>query len=224
MPGLRSLIPSEAWQALLAQGTTRHFEAGEVLLRQGDPGTHVLLLTAGYVKVLRLEPDGSTILLAVRGPDELLGELAVLDGTVRSATAIALRPSLTFVLSRTAFESVIARFGLQNVLLRHLLARYREGEEIRTQLSSSPAQDRVVRMLVRLSQALPQTPGATEPVLDLGLSQEELGTAVGLSRSAVAAELARLRDGGLVATSRRRIVIRDLGALRRLAGAIGGVA
>lgn len=220
MPALRALIPSEGWQALLAAGTTRHFETGEVLLRQGDPGSHVLVLTAGYVKVVRLEPDGNTLLLAVRGPGELLGELAVLDGTVRSATTIALRPSLTFVLPKTAFERVIDRFGLENVLLRHLLARYREGEEIRGQLANLPAGDRVVRMLVRLAEALPE-PGAGQSVLDLGLSQEELGRAVGLSRSAIAAELARLRGDGLVVTSRRRIAIRDLVALRRLAGASG---
>jgi len=56
-------------------------------VRQGDPGTHVLLPTAGIVKVTRFEPNGEELLLALRGPGEAIGEIAVLDGTERSARA-----------------------------------------------------------------------------------------------------------------------------------------
>jgi CRP/FNR family transcriptional regulator, cyclic AMP receptor protein len=75
-----------------------------------------------------------------------------------------------------------------------------------------PAGQRVVWALVRLA-----APNAEGPV-DVGLGQAEIGQAVGLSRSMVAAELARLRAQGLVVTARRRVVITDLQRLLALAG------
>jgi DNA-binding transcriptional regulator LsrR (DeoR family) len=53
--------------------------------------------------------------------------------------------------------------------------------------------------------------------VDVGLGQSEIGQAVGLSRSVVAAELAKLRDQGIVRTARRRIIITDPARLRALA-------
>ncbi|WP_075020776.1 Crp/Fnr family transcriptional regulator [Actinomadura madurae] len=86
-------VSERTWELLVAAGAERRFGAGDVLLRQGDPATHVLLLTAGRVKALMTLPDGQVLLLAVRGPGELLGEIAVLGGGDRSARASASRRS-----------------------------------------------------------------------------------------------------------------------------------
>ncbi|GAA4200891.1 Crp/Fnr family transcriptional regulator [Streptosporangium oxazolinicum] len=210
LQGLGSLLPGEAWRALLSGGIARRYDAGDVMLRQGDPGTHVLVLTAGKVKVVRVEPDGTELLLAVRGPGEVIGEIAVLDGSGRSATVTALSVCVTYILSAERFSRIIDRFDLRDVLMRLLLRRYREGEDIRVELAGLPAFDRVVRILLRLAEV---THGSQRAV---DLSQDELASAMGLSRSAVAAELAELRRLGHIATSRRRIMIRDLSGLTEL--------
>lgn len=93
--GLRTLLPVEAWQALLASGTVRRFERGEILMRQGEPGSYVFILAAGRVKVARVDVDGNELLLAIRGVADILGELAVLGGRMRSATVTALVPCIT---------------------------------------------------------------------------------------------------------------------------------
>ncbi|MDB4873500.1 MAG: Crp/Fnr family transcriptional regulator [Massilia sp.] len=206
--GLGALLPQEVWRALLAGGTVRRFDGGGVLMLQGDPGTHVLVLTAGHVKVTRVEPNGESLLLAVRGPGEVIGEVAVLDGTGRSASVIALDSCITYVLSAARFHRVVDEFRMEGVLLRHVLSRYREGEQVRAELAELSAGDCLARILLRLGAAI----GGTSPALDL--SQEELAAAAGLSRSAVAAELAELRRRGLVATGRRRLIICDLARLK----------
>ncbi|MFC7623148.1 cyclic nucleotide-binding domain-containing protein [Microlunatus sp. GCM10028923] len=60
------------------------------MLRQGDPGTHVLVLLSGVVKIVRFEADGRVRLLAFRGPGEVVGELAVQDDGSRLADVVAM--------------------------------------------------------------------------------------------------------------------------------------
>jgi CRP-like cAMP-binding protein len=200
------------WEQLLASGIGRRYHSGDVILRQGDPPTHVLLLVSGRVKVLLALPSDE-ILLAIRGPGDLLGEIAVLGGEDdgRSATVVAVDPCVTSVVPANRFRALIRSAGLADELLHGAMQRLREGEIWRAEMAVLPAGPRLVRALVRLA-----VPGTSEP-MDVGLSQAEIGQAVGLSRGVVAAELSRLREQGVVVTARRRIIIIDMPRLRALA-------
>ena len=190
----------------------RNAAARDVLLRQGDSPSHVLILVTGRVKVLRVSAEGSVLVLAVRGPGEILGDMSVLDGAGRSATVVAVDACETRVILAERFLLLVRSLGLEAQLLRHAMGRIREGEAWRAEQAALPAGPRIVRTLLRLT-----TPGPAEQI-DIGLDQTELGLAAGgLARSTVAAELAHLRDQGLIATRRRRIVITDLPGLRALA-------
>lgn len=204
-------VSARTWKLLVDAGVRRPFRPGEVLLRQGDPPTHVLLLTQGRVKALLALPDGGVLLLAVRGPGELLGEIAVLGGDDRSATVIAVDPCVTRVLPADRFRALLRSAGAGDELLRRAMRRLREGEAWRAETAALAAGPRVVRALLRLAVPGPDGP----PAVCLG--QLEIGQAVGLSRGVVAAELARLRDAGVIATERGRTVITDLPRLRALA-------
>ncbi|MEU8121054.1 Crp/Fnr family transcriptional regulator [Spirillospora sp. NPDC049024] len=199
------------WESLVAAGAERRFAAGDVLLRQGDPARHVLLLTRGRIKALLTLPDGEVLLLAVRGPGEILGEIAVLGGDDRSATVVAMDPCVTRVLPADRFRSLLRSAGAEEEMLRRAMRRLREGEAWRAETAALSAGPRVMRALLRL--AVPAGDGPP----GVGLGQLEIGQAVGLSRSVVAAELARLRDLGVVSTERGRTVITDLPRLRELA-------
>jgi CRP/FNR family transcriptional regulator, cyclic AMP receptor protein len=201
----------EAWARLVAAGAARRYEPAAVLLRQGEPATHVLVLTAGRVKVSRMSPDGDVLILAVRGPGEILGDVSVLGGDDRSATVTAVDRCETRVIPAGRFLFVVRSLGLEGQLLQHAMSRIREGEAWRAELAALPAGPRLVRTLLRLAAADPAMPA------DVGLDQTELGQAAGLSRSTVAAELSRLREQGAIITGRRRIVITDLPRLRALA-------
>jgi CRP-like cAMP-binding protein len=217
MSGLFESLPPQVWQSLLHNGRAGRHRRGDVLLRQGDDGAHVLLLTAGRVKVTRVEYDGSEMLLAVRSPREALGEISAWDGSSRSATVTALEPCITYVISAAYFRRTIDEFSGADIVLRHLLSRLREGEDIRAELAHPSAAQRVARVLLRLGVSLSRG-GGESLTLDVGLSQEELARAVGLSRSSFAAELGTLRARGLVTTGRRRVVLHDLARLRLHAG------
>jgi CRP/FNR family transcriptional regulator, cyclic AMP receptor protein len=203
---------AETWELLASAGTEVGYGAGESILRQGDPPTHVSVLLSGRVKVLTGSADGTVLLLAVRGPGELLGSMGVIGRHGRSASVVALEPCVTRVLGADRFRALIREHGLEEALLRRTMRRILEGEAWRAELAALPAGPRVARALERL--AAPGADGLPEVCLD----QTEIGQAVGLSRSMVAAALARFRKLGLVRTERRRIVIPDLPGLRTLAG------
>lgn len=214
--GLGSLLRPEAWNSLVHDGPVRRFRAGAVMMHQGDRGGFVLALLAGRVKVTRDERDGHRLLLAVRGPGEILGDISVLDGRPRSATVTAIDLCDTVVLPAGRFRALMQEHHFSDVLVRHTLGRLREGEDRWAEHATLTAGMLVARVLLRFA-SLAGGPAAGSGTVDLDISQEDLARAVGLSRSAVAAELQRMRSAGVVRTARRRIVIDDMRALEVLA-------
>lgn len=202
-------VTDEAWRRLLTLGAARRHAPGSTLLRQGDPPTHVLALATGRVKVVRSSSDGDDLVLAVRGPGEILGDYSVLGEDGRSATVIAIEPCDTYAIPADRFLAFVRSSGLEADLLRHAMGRIRESEAWRAELGALPARTRLARTLLRFG---------ADPSGAIGLDQTEIGGAAGLARSTAANELAYLRKRGIVATTRRRVVITDLPALRELAG------
>jgi CRP-like cAMP-binding protein len=172
----------------------------------------VLALTVGRVKVTRVDPDGNELVLAIRGPGELVGEMAVLGYTARSATVTALAPCVTYMLASANFLRIVREKRVEGTLLRHVIARYRESEDARADLAGLTAMQRIAKVLFRFATVV----NGEHPELDL--SQEELAGATGLSRASVAAALATFRQQGLIVTGRRNLVISDLARLRASAG------
>ncbi|MDI5971560.1 Crp/Fnr family transcriptional regulator [Streptomyces sp. SL13] len=210
---LRRLIGEEIWAALLADAVVRPHRPGDILLRQGAPGTHVLAVLEGTTKVVRLERDGELKLLAFRGPGELLGEVAVLDEEVRLATVEALSHCRVAVVSKDRFMAFTDRHDLYPVLLRHSLNRFRESE--RARVGGDPL-GRLADTLARLA-VFAGTGHCSGDRIELALSRNELAQHLGISRNTVSTLLTVLGPHG-VRAGRMRIVVDDLATLRRVAG------
>jgi CRP-like cAMP-binding protein len=211
--GLRSLLPADAWQALLSQGRRRAYEKGDRLIAQGDDDTTAIVLVEGRVKVTWCDEDGTEVLLAVRGPGDVVGERAAIDGGVRSASVTALSRCVVRVLSRHELVDFVDRRDLWLVMLNLSVSRQREGQSMLIERTTMQVGRRLARFLLRLA-------GATEPrgddamTIDLGLPQEELARAIGASRSQVTDCLKQMRDEGILLTRNRCIVILDPEGLR----------
>ncbi|MET9292273.1 Crp/Fnr family transcriptional regulator [Streptomyces sp. NPDC003077] len=216
---LRALAGEDVWAELVRQSHERWHPPGTLLLRQDEPGTHVLAVLSGVAKVVRTERDGKRNLLAFRGPGELLGEVAVLAGGGRLASVETLARCKVGVMSKADFARFIAAHDLSPVLVRYALARLRESDQARRGGDVLP---RLAATLVRLAD-LSSRPGTcpTGP-LELALTRDELAQHLRTSRNTVTAKLAEL-ESCRVHARRLRIVINDLPALRRAAAtALGG--
>ena len=105
----------------------RRFRRGETIFHGGDPGDALFIVSSGSVKILVTPEDGSEpAILTVVGPGGFFGELALLDGAARSATAVAVEQVETLVLRRDAFDHLVDDdAGIRRALLGALASEIR---------------------------------------------------------------------------------------------------
>ena len=100
-------IPEEPRRRVLAAGRLRRFARGEVVFHEGDPGDTLHLIAKGRVAVRITTPLGEVATLAILGPGDFFGELALLRApSHRTATVIASEPTETLAIDRVSFETL----------------------------------------------------------------------------------------------------------------------
>jgi CRP/FNR family cyclic AMP-dependent transcriptional regulator len=210
-------LSEDEWRSLEVYGRPRRFRTRQRLFREGEPGDHVLAIRSGRVKVSVQTRSGREILLAVKEPGDLVGELSVIDGRPRSATAIALDPVDALVVPAPAFaEFVESHPRIAVRLLRTLAAQIRDADRRSVDRDTGDITCRVARRLVDLAERLGEHRGSGVEIT-LALSQDDLAAWVGATREATSRALGGLRADGCLTTGRQRIVLTDLPALRRKA-------
>ena len=198
-------------------GVRRTFRRGQALFSQGDLGERVFLVEEGWVTIRSSSPDGDEMVLNVRGPGELLGEMSILDRAPRSAAAVAVGDVTALVAPAGSIARVIATDAeAANDVVRVLLRRLRESDIQRLEFTVFATVTRVARRLLDLAERFGQ-PGPDGTRVELPLSQEELATWCGASREATAKALRTLRELGAIATARRTVTVTDEDELRRQA-------
>jgi CRP-like cAMP-binding protein len=211
-------LPASERAALHGRGTARRFRAGTALFHEGDPSDWVLLVERGRVKVASVTADGKDVVLAVRGPGELIGELSALDGLPRSATASAIDDIDARVVQADQLRAFLAEYpGASLVLLSTICRRLRDSDRRRVEFVALDATGRVARRLVELAEQF-GAPGLDGSVrIDVPITQDDLAGWTGSSREAIGKALSALRSRGWVTTSRRSITVLDLERLRAMA-------
>lgn len=204
---------------LAATCAARTYERGEFVCCQGDPGDRLFIIGSGLVKVVFTSLAGDEFLLATSGPGEVLGEVALLDGVPRSASVIAVRRATVYALSRATLSALMRTQPLVfDAVMSSLGSLVRRLTEQTGELAFLDLGNRLARVLLRL--AGEPVPAAGRPVvLDLGLSQAEIGTMIGASRPAVNRALQLLAMEGAIRISGQVITVSDVDALRRAAAA-----
>ena len=105
---------------------TRRFRRGEVIFHLGDPGDALFIVMAGAIKIMLPSDAGDEAILATLRPGDVFGELALLDGAPRSATATALEPTETLILPRGQFrELLVTEPAIVDALLASLASELR---------------------------------------------------------------------------------------------------
>jgi len=210
-------LTEDEWRSLETTGRSRRFRARQRLFREGDPGDHVVAILSGRVKISVQTRSGRELLLAVKEPGDLVGELSVIDGRPRSATAMALDPVEALLVSAPAFGDFIESHPRIAVrLLQTLAAQIRAADRRSIERDTGDITCRVARRLVDLAERLAEHRGSGVEIT-LAVSHDDLASWVGATREATSRALGRLRAEGCVTTGRQRIVLTDLAALRRRA-------
>ena len=110
--------------------SSRSYQAGDYIVRQGNAGVGLFLITEGKVKVVKSTKDEGDIEVATHGPGEFFGEMSVLDGAVRTANVIAVDPTECLVLVSWDFNSLMKSYPeIALEILPVIVKRFRETNE-----------------------------------------------------------------------------------------------
>ncbi|MFC4536271.1 Crp/Fnr family transcriptional regulator [Sphaerisporangium dianthi] len=210
-----SLLTKDEADDLCAAGRKRRWDRGATVMSEGDTSDWVLVLTSGRVKVSSYTAGGTEVVLAIRGPGALLGDMSSISGEPRSGTVTALE-AIEGVVVRD-FSGFLHDHGRVAVLLLEMVvSRLRDSDRKRVEYGAFDTTGRVATRLVELAERFGEpTNGGVRVALPL--SQDELAGWTGASREAVSKALRSLRDRGLIETGRRRVIVYDLEGLRKRA-------
>ena len=178
------------------------FNAGQVVFARGDPGREIFFVVSGRVRLSILTAEGRELSFAHAEAGQIFGEIAVLDGGMRSADATAVTRVAALTLSKASLMRLIeSRPVVREAVIRFLCSRVREADHQLEGIALYPIEVRLARFfLATTRQKAGATPGA-QVVLDLPISQSELALLIGASRPKVNAALALLEDGGAIERS-----------------------
>jgi CRP-like cAMP-binding protein len=208
----------EALDRLAERARRRTFARGEVIFREDDAGDSLCVVVTGLVKVYRTSPEGDEMVLVTLGPSAVFGELPMIDGGLRSASAAAVESTTLLTLTRASLLDALRDSPeLVDRMLRSLGSMVRRLTDQAADLVFLDLHGRVAKLLLALAEerGTSETDGRT---LDLGMTQTDLANMVGGSRQSVNQVLRSFERLGYLELDGRRIVIRERALLQRRAG------
>lgn len=195
----RSLVEADR-QAIASQMRGAVYGPGQLIFGRGDPAAEMHLVIEGRVRLSLLSAEGRILSFSHANRGDIFGEIAALDGQSRSADAVALTDVKTMMLARTSFWRLMeTRPQLAQAAIHFVCHRLRATSDQVEGIALHSAEIRLARFLlaaITLKQGEAVSPHPV--VLDLGISQTELGLLLGASRSKVNEGLAELEKRGAV--------------------------
>jgi TolB-like protein/CRP-like cAMP-binding protein len=189
----------------------------EYVIRREGTDRDVYFVIAGAVRVAAAAGRGRRIIFRDVAAGDVFGEHSAIDGRARFADVLALRESLLASMSPEVFRAILANHAsVRERLLRRLTGSVRELAGRLLDLGAQPVQRRIWVELLRLARGAAIE--ANQAVLDPAPPHNDIASRVGTSREQVTRELSRLVREGLLARAGRKLELRDVGALARLAG------
>jgi len=212
-PLFASLTEKEL-HALSARVTKKHFRRGELLFSEGDPCTGLFLVASGKVRIFKVSAAGREQVLAVEGPGSSFAELPVFDGGDYPASASALEEAEILFVSRKDFQNFCREHP--DVALKVIAvvgSRLRRLVGIIEELSFTTVRQRLIAAILRMA----ETTGVSSKDgvhVELARSHQDLAAELGTVRELVSRNLSRLQAEGFVEVEGRKIVVKNLAALK----------
>jgi CRP-like cAMP-binding protein len=208
-------LTDEDREALAAAVSRRRYRKGDIVMQKEEPGHALFIVEKGAVRIYVPSAQGNDLILAVLGQGDFFGDLSLLDGRPRSASAAVTSETTLLMLERSDFIALITRRPASAMaVLEAVAGRLRETDEMASDLAFLDVAGRLAKRLLDLaSQHGVQRSGGV--LIDLAITQEELANMIGVTRESVNRNLSDFRTLGLISSQGRKIIVRDADGLRR---------
>ncbi len=194
------------------------FAPGQIVFGRGDPGREIYFVAEGRVRLSVLTAEGRELSFAHAEPGQIFGEIAVLDGGVRTADATAVSKVVAHSLSKSALMRLVeTSTRVREAVVRFLCQRVREADQQLEGIALYPIEARLARFFLAAARQKPEAKSMKRVTLDMAISQSELALLIGASRPKVNAALALLQDSGAIERNDKTIIC-NIEELENLAG------
>ncbi len=206
VPLFASLKPDHLAE-FAAKLRTHNYRRGEVIFWQNDPASDVHIIKTGQVKISATSAEGEEIIMAILTPGDSFGEIALLDGQPRSASAIAMENTQTITLDRADFLDVMSRNPeMMGIVLASLAAGWRRTSHLLEDAMFLDIPRRLGKRLLQLAEKHGVKTGKGIEI-DLHLTHNDLAAALGVSPATLKKHLRVLSDSGLIAVERKQVAV-----------------
>jgi CRP-like cAMP-binding protein len=217
IPLFESFAPHER-EAIAAKLVSRRFTDGEVIFMRGDPGSTLMILVEGRVRIGVNPSEGREMLLAILEPGHLFGEMSILDGQPRSAAATAMGETLVLALERADFLATLRQFPEAALRLCKMLSeRLRQATEQVEGVTLYPVNVRLARLLLTTAAQSSKPQASSNPRIKGNPTQRDLGQLIGASRQKVNFHLGQWQAEGIIARDGNAFAIQNWKALQAIA-------
>jgi CRP/FNR family cyclic AMP-dependent transcriptional regulator len=183
----------------------RSFSRSSTIIAAGDPSDALYIVISGRLKVMMSDDEGREVILAILGPGEFFGEMALVDDSPRSATVIAIEPCELLTISKTDFKKCVAEnFDICMGVMRGLVKRLRDADRKIGSLALMDVYGRVARLLLEMSEELDG-----HRVVTKKLPKQDIAKMIGASREMVSRVMKDLQVGGYIEVRSGAIFLRD---------------
>lgn len=210
-------LPDETIDKLADLAHRESFAKGQLIFAQGTSGDSLYGIASGRVRIFTADDKGHEIFLNELGPGQTFGEIALLDGLERTASAVAIATTQLVAIPRTSFLSLMERdTGLSLQMMKLLCERLRWISKFieESTLLTGPA--RVAARVASLVVAFGTK--TKDNRYELQISQADLARFLGISRQVVNHHLGHWSDNGCVDLRRGRIIVPDIEQLKNCSG------
>ena len=208
-------LPKATLARIAALGSRRIYEKGAVVFMRGDPGDSLCGVVSGRVRISASLPTGKEVFLNIMEPGDSFGEIALLDGQPRTATATAMVRTELIIFKREPFLGLL---GTEPQLAAHLIGLLCRRVRWTAQLMEDSALLSVPARMAKRLLSLAQLNGSRTPAgTKLALSQEELAQFLGISRQVVNQYLQVWKTHGWILSGRGHLTICSASSLEALA-------
>jgi len=209
-------LPKQLAFKLFAAAPQHTLKDGEVLFRAGDAGDGCYRVEQGLLKIVVASLQGDERIIAILGPDAIVGELSMIDGRPRSASVVAASDCALRFVSRQAFEKCKEDYPeLSQYLMNMLAARLREADEALAAATFLTVKGRLARALLELADHVGKQNKDGHILFDHKISQADLAAMAGVARENVSRTMSEWRRRDLVTQAQQYYCINDIAALER---------
>ncbi|HEY3998894.1 MAG TPA: Crp/Fnr family transcriptional regulator [Candidatus Xenobia bacterium] len=213
------LLGDEELKHVQSIGYVRDFRKGEVLFHEGDPGDTLYILVAGAIKVYRVTEEGWEKTIHLAGEGDFLGEMSLLDGAPRSATAECLDQTTCICIGRQDFQNLLDKNPkLSRTILEDMCKRLRATTGELVDVSFKDARFRLVKLLASLAERYGRPDDGGQVQIKLRLTHQDLANMISSKRETVTRILQEFQDSQAISIDNRHIYVKDLQSFKKWVG------